>query len=330
MPMSAAMVEKRRLELRAVSLHLFQKRKPLSCRDDVFSRLAWLITMERAKSFVSTLFLFCVWQFTAAGRRQLCLRLLPLLGPPAPTPHLVERSWSTYASCASRAWRCSVPGPPRASSTAACRFFRPPRPFFFPGEKSKHGELPERLFTSFLFFPPCVLSLSLRRLVSSATAVVDKSTRVNSVSRCPPEAHKSQRERKRELLEALRLRSARRRLSKKNRSSGGNRFHDAPVLWRFEARFGTFRTYPIHRKGCRTKGQRQRVSQRRNSRAHHQRLRRPRSTDLRSQKKTGPPRLGVRCRAGLRLVEAVVTQEHGSQGRGREGEGGFSRRRALS
>ena len=39
MPMSAAMVEKRRLELRAVSLHLFQKRKPLSCRDDVFSRL---------------------------------------------------------------------------------------------------------------------------------------------------------------------------------------------------------------------------------------------------------------------------------------------------
>ena len=58
MPMSAAMVEKRRLELRAVSLHLFQKRKPLSCRDDVFSRLAWLITMERAKSFVSTLFLF--------------------------------------------------------------------------------------------------------------------------------------------------------------------------------------------------------------------------------------------------------------------------------
>ena len=201
---------------------------------------------------------------------------------------------------------------------------------FFPGEKSKHGELPERLFTSFLFFPPCVLSLSLRRLVSSATAVVDKSTRVNSVSRCPPEAHKSQRERKRELLEALRLRSARRCLSKKNRSSGGNRFHDAPVLWRFEARFGTFRTYPIHRKGCRTKGHRQRVSQRRNSRAHHQRLRRPRSTDLRSQKKTGPPRLGVRCRAGLRLVEAVVTQEHGSQGRGREGEGGFSRRRALS
>lgn len=161
MPMSAAMVEKRRLELRAVSLHLFQKRKPLSCRDDVFSRLAWLITMERAKSFVSTLFLFCVWQFTAAGRRQLCLRLLPLLGPSAPTPHLVERSWSTYASCASRAWRCSVPGPPRASSTAACRFFRPPRPFFFFRAKKVNTENCPSVSSLLSSFFPLAFSLSL-------------------------------------------------------------------------------------------------------------------------------------------------------------------------
>ena len=75
-------------------------------------------------------------------------------------------------------------------------------------------------------------------------------------------------------------------------------------------------------KGVQKKGQRQRVSQRRNSELTIKDCDALESTDLRSQKKTGPPRLGVQCRAGLRLVEAVVTQEHGSQGRGGEGEGG--------
>ena len=53
-------------------------------------------------------------------------------------------------------------------------------------------------------------------------------------------------------------------------------------------------------------------------------------SQLKKKKKKGPPRLGVQRRAGLRLLEAVVSQEHGGQGRGGEGEGGLSRRRALS
>lgn len=169
-----------------------------------------------------------------------------------------------HTACASRAWRCSGPGPRRASSTAACRFC------FRPDALSKKNDFSSRPFAHFFF----------RKKPKLQTIFV-------------------------ELL------------------------HDAPLFRRFEARFGKFSIWSTERGAER--GQRN-VSEGRNRGplTESSPSKRLDALDRKIFSKTGPPRLGVQRRAGLRLVEAVVAQEHGGQGRGGEGEGGLSRRRALS
>ena len=85
---------------------------------------------------------------------------------------------------------------------------------------------------------------------------------MTAASRCPTRAARQEANEGQSFNERQ---SSTRRLEASKRSSplflivGGNRFHDAPVLWRFEARFGTLMVDPIFRKGCRTRSEKPRV-----------------------------------------------------------------------
>ena len=156
-----------------------------------------VVGKERKKVEVNQHAISFSWARSAMARR------LANFEPPAiffasslsATPHHAERSSRLRRTAsASRAWRCSGPGPQRASWTAACPFSRLPCSTS-PKKKKKKKWKRFRPSTALLF--PL---FSFARLLSFGgcfvcdRAVVDKRTRVTSDSCCPPpEACKRQR-----------------------------------------------------------------------------------------------------------------------------------------